>query len=732
MDKVFMRAVVLFILISISALSIPGLAEENSTPEKIKNEKKEKVKLEEIVVTATRTEKNVDSAPGNVTVVSKEDMNLRNIHTLGDALKYESGIYNQKLRGMSAPHHTLVMLNGMPLNTGWRGHVRWENIAIENVERIEIIRGPSSALYGGNAMGGVINIIASTPEKFEADIQAGYGSNDTLRYSFYFGNRFMDKLNLRFGYESEKTDGYPTNLVKRSISSGTGTLSGGYGTFDKSGKAKWVVGDKGDCFEKKWNVNFNALYDLTDTGSLTFDCQVGYFETGYGPPNTYLLDGNGNPTYSGIVDIGNGKRVRVSPSNYFTFGNSVTKTPSYMLTYKESFGSVGFTGKVGHHSEDKWYSRPKAKGSDNYYNAPGYVKEVDSGVWFTDLQADFAIGDSHNFISGFYYRYNYLHIGRYDLSFYRDEKSKVSYEYDITEGNDRSYAVYLQDEWQITDKLALFTGVRFDYWETFDGESNIAGGKKSFANRDDSALSPKISLVWKPAVDTVIKGSVGRAFRPPSIYELYRNYEMRVGAVYSNPDLEPETLSNYEIGINQYFLDSAAKLSATCFHTDVKDLIYYYVIGDDRFKDNLGEAGINGIELEASIRPLNWLNVWGNYTYNNSKVKKNSHDPKMEGKKITGMPVRTINLGTEVNYKWITAGFTGQYLGRIYSYKYNNDIDGVYGANTKCWLWGSKVTVSPWKHVAISLSVENLFDKEYFRGSIGRCRNFFIKVKLTW
>ena len=691
------------------------------------------VKLEEIVVTATRTEKDVDSAPGSVTVISKEDMKFRDIHTIDDALKYESGIYNEKLRGMSATHHTMVMLNGMPLNTGWRGHVRWDNIATENVERIEIIRGPSSALYGGNAMGGVINIITSAPKKFEAEGQVGYGSDDTVRYSFHVGDRFMDKLSLRFGYESEETDGYPTSLVQRSISSGSGTLTGGYGMLHKSGKRKWVVGDKGDNYEERWNVNLNAVYDLTDTGSLAFDFQMGHREWGCDHPHTYLQDASGNPAFSGSVDVGNGEKVSVSPSKYITRGIGEMETPSYMLTYRESFGPVGFTGKVGHHNEDHyWYTSPKAKGSDDYDNAPGYVKEVDSGVWFSDLQTNIPVGDSHNLISGFYFRSDYLDIGRFDLAYYRDEHSKTTPEFDITQGEDRIYAVYFQDEWQIMDKLTLFLGARFDYWETFDGKSEVVGDEKKFASRDDSAISPKVSVVWKPVADTVIKGSVGRAFRPPSLYELYRNYRRGDGMVNSNPDLESETLWNYEIGVDQYFFDRALKLSATCFHTDIDDLIYYYDVGDDRYKDNAGKARINGIELEASARPFAWLNLWGNYTYNDSKIKKNDHDPEMEGKKFTGMPVKTINLGTEISYKWITASLMGRYTGRIYKQKYNDGIDDVYGANTKCWLWETKVTVSPWKHAEVSFSVDNLFDKEYFKGSVGRERSYFAEMRLKW
>ena len=151
MKKFFGVLFPLSVLILFLALPQSGLAEVKYTTGE---EDKKAVKLEEMVVTATRTETDVDSAPASVTVISKDDMSFRDIHTIDDALKYEGGIYNGKLRGMPSGNHTLIMLNGLPLNSGWFGGIRWENIATENVERIEIIRGPSLALYEGNAMGG--------------------------------------------------------------------------------------------------------------------------------------------------------------------------------------------------------------------------------------------------------------------------------------------------------------------------------------------------------------------------------------------------------------------------------------------------------------------------------------------------------------------------------------------------------------------------------------------------
>ena len=722
------------LLLMVSAFTIfPGIVrgEEEAREDKNKTSTKASA-LDDLVVSATRTEKDVDSAPGNSTVITRKDLDARNIHTLQDALIHEVGIFNGQLRGLSGQQYTLVMLNGMPLNNGWRGLIKWENIAIDNVKRIEIIRGPASALYGGNAMGGVINIITDSPKQLEAVAKIGYGSDETLHHSVSLGNRFMDKLNLRLGYEMEESDGYAKDLVTRSISSGEGTLTGGYATLDTSGTSKWAVGDKGDEYYDRWNINLDAVLDLTDTGTLSFNFQWGSREYGFDHPDTYLVDAAGNPAYDGSVDAGDGQAADVSLANYITTGPGASETPSYLLTYQEIFGAVGLSAKVGYHHEYQWYVTPLVGEGETYDNADGFIKEFDSDVWFSDIQTNISIGDNHLLTSGVSFRYDGFDGGRYELTYYRDEDSKTGPRSDITEGKDRLYALYLQDEWQFLDSLSLFIGARLDYWETYDGKAVIGDEIKTFDQRDDSAINPKISAVWRPLADTVIKGSVGRAFRPPSLYELYRNYRMGNGTVNSNPNLDPETLINYELGVAQYFFKRSLKVSATAFHQDISDLIYYYKVGNDRFKENASEATIDGFELEASLTPFDWLNVWGNYTYNDSEIKENVHDPEMEGKRITYMPESTINLGTDITYRFLTLGLMGRYLGRIYTQTNNDDIDDVYGGYSKCWLWEGKLTLSPFDHVAISFSVDNLFDEEYFENKLGRERSYFAEVSINW
>ena len=129
--------------------------------------------LGETTVTATRVAEPVNKVPANVTVITAKELEKRHVFSLREALAREAGIYvaptaevkdGLELRGFSGPN-ILVMYNGQQLNTAFDGGVNWDSIPLSDIERIEIVRGASSSLYGGHAVAGVINIITKKPKK---------------------------------------------------------------------------------------------------------------------------------------------------------------------------------------------------------------------------------------------------------------------------------------------------------------------------------------------------------------------------------------------------------------------------------------------------------------------------------------------------------------------------------------------------------------------------------------
>ena len=177
--------------------------------------------LREVVVTATRTPQPLDNVLAPVTVITREEL-ARSLSTdTAELLRMYAGVEVARTGGTGQPasvfirggesNHTLVLLDGVRMNPGTIGNASLQNIPPESIERIEIVKGPRSTLYGSDAIGGVINIITrkSTPDGIGAEAQVGYGSDDTRRASglFDIGGE-IGSAGLHASWL--KSDGFPT------------------------------------------------------------------------------------------------------------------------------------------------------------------------------------------------------------------------------------------------------------------------------------------------------------------------------------------------------------------------------------------------------------------------------------------------------------------------------------------------------------------------------------------
>lgn len=706
-------------------------------------EKKEGIiKLEQIVVTATKTEKKVEDAPGSLTIISKEEIGRRNIKTVDKALSEIKGIFvkrnkgfmdttsSVRLRGFKGDQYTLILLDGQPLNDAYTGGLEWGMLPVDNIERIEVIRGAASALYGGNAMGGVINIITKTPEKLELRATTGYGTHDTKRYRVSAGNRFLDKFSLRVGYEEESTDGYAATPVLSTIKAGAGTESGGYPMNDKYGEpTKWVVGDKGDNNAEKSSLDVKGAFDFSDTGNLAFTVISGEHEYDYDAPNTYM------GTFSGSAIAGSGQHASFSPNNFISYtGKGRNETDIYTLAFKELFGSVQLNAQVGTVRTDDRYTLESGGSSMTYYDSPGTLKITEDESWFSEVRADVPLGESHLLTVGASYRTDESDTDDYKVPYYRSYSGKGNSTF-YSGGKDRIWAVFVQDEWKIAEPFTLYLGGRYDTWKVYDGESGVPGSETSYGSNTESEFSPKVSAVWKAFPDTTLRASIGHAFRPPNLYELYRTWSSWGWEYQSNPDLEPETVWTYEAGVDQYLFNRKTRLSLTGYQNDIDDLIYYKIdnVAKTKTRENAGEARTYGVEFELSQQITDWLMAWGNYTWTQAEITDNPADPESEDKRITGIPRTMFNIGIEAQHKWFKGSLVGRYFSKIYNDSDNRDKEeGVYGTYEPAFYVDSKITVSPTKWIDLSLSVDNILDEEYWEYYEGDGRTYLVELTLKY
>lgn len=144
------------------------------------------LQLDQVTVTATRAAKRLEDAPGSVSVIGRSSLHTRAIARVDQAVGTTPGVYNHRpnvlddghgsleLRGLPGQKRTLVMMDGVPMNDGYNGGFRFAGFAAEDLERVEVVRGPSSSLYGGYAMGGAVNFVTRMPERRTLRADFGY------------------------------------------------------------------------------------------------------------------------------------------------------------------------------------------------------------------------------------------------------------------------------------------------------------------------------------------------------------------------------------------------------------------------------------------------------------------------------------------------------------------------------------------------------------------------------
>jgi len=713
--------------------------------------------LGEIVVTATRTEIPVSQAPAAVTVITRKEMEKKRIVTVDDALKHEAGVfvYRRKglmdavtsvtLRGVPYQKRTLIMLDGIPLNDGYASEIKWATLSTDQVQRIEIVRGPYSSLWGGNAIGGAINIITRLPEKFTFWSKGGFGNGEEVTHSYRIGlGHRIGRFAFLSGYEKDETGGYPTVPAykdEKYFYSGTGTLTGGYAMTDPTGtKLRWIIGDKGDNWAKRENYFLTAGLNFRQKGQLKLDLQHGWFTYGYGPPHTYLKDANGQPAFSGKVSLPDGRYASVKPYNFVYYaGLGGDEIDLVAIKYRDYLGKSEIETSLAFWERDGYWTKPDY--TTTYNSGPGEVSETDTKTYYFDFKTTIPIFERNILTSGLTFRHDQADENTYDISFYRDPESKVSKTY-LAKGETNSLGLFVQNKVELKENFGLYLGLRYDHWWAYNGESGNIGSVEAHPSRDDGTFSPKASLVWRPDNSTTLRVSFGKAFRPPNIYELYRTWSSGSTIYHSNPSLDPEKAYSLEGGLEKW-INKKAKVNFTLFQTWLRDLIYRRseeVNGHtEKFWVNAGKGEIFGIEGGILLKPFSWLTTSINYTRNDTKIVENEADPSSEGKRFTNVPPWIWNFNITVRQRLFMASLFGHYVGKVFHKEDNSDIaEGVYGTSERYFIADFKGTIYlPSFKIAqnevkteVSLSVNNLFDEKYWDYYRAPGRNWFLALEL--
>lgn len=652
--------------------------------------------LDEMVVSATRSEKKLLDTAASVSVITDKDLNKMHINNLDEAFVKIPGVYVGRLsgigsttsqtvmRGVNAANSVAVLVDGVQVNDSYNGSVTWSAIPVDMVKRVEVLRGPASVLYGGNALAGVINIITKDVDKTSVNLKLSYGSNNTQNHSLYVAGKASDKLDFNVNYEKKKTDGYITDPVLSSKA-----VFGAETTTTNTGAKRWIIGNKG---KRQWDENTVGVgfkYHFDESKSLALDFTKNEYEYSYSAPTSYFGD-----------DI-----IKKAGTYFSTPGEKASN--KYNMTYNDS--ENGWKAVVGYSDQYKQHDTSISKATDS--------SKPNTRFSF-DLQKNQTISANNNAVFGLNYRKDEMDATVYKLADKFNSDSKIAVD-SMASGTNKSFSAYVMDEHKFSDRWTATAGLRYDKWST-DGRI-LLPNKTEAINYDESTYdnwSPSLSVMYKPEADSSVYLSWGKAFEAPSLYRMYSSsYSSNVYNI-ANPNLKPQKAETFELGYKKD-LNNKSAIGVSVYDTKYKGLLYKNSLGvvdgmNATCYQNAGEAEAKGFELELNHNFDDKWSTFLNYTYQNPVIKKALKATEKD-KYVTAIPKEVFRAGVTYNDDKWSGMLTGEYISKRFSKTDNSDtVNGVYGSYDPYFIMNMDISYSFNKNYTLTASVNNILDRDFF------------------
>ncbi|MDE2118006.1 MAG: TonB-dependent receptor [Betaproteobacteria bacterium] len=686
--------------------------------------------MDEVVVTATRTTGLVSDVPTAATVVTARQMEDKNISRLGDMLFQVPSLYLQNgalgqsqgtsgtsgmsLRGIDQ-NKTLILLDGQPLQDASSGKVNWRIPFAEDIERIEVVPGAFSSLYGSNAIGGVINIITKSPNKREltAKLKKGWGDASGADASIYFRNKSDQGLGIVAGFGYQGRDSYVNDFVVRTpVAGAAGTaVTGAQATTTRDGAPAYLVGDKGAAPWRSANATAKLFYDLNARDKIYGG--IAYQETnqGYTLFNTYLRNAAGAPVSAGTLGI-NGQRVTLAESAFANNSPLREAATRYFVGYEGTAGN-DYLLKIDLAKIVRAYSFTQAGAAATWGSGAGTLTDTPNGGTDGTAQLSFPVGTRQFIVTGLAFHRDMANQRTYGLSSWRNPDARVSLDGGYN-GSSATTSFFAQDEIRMAETLNVYLGGRWDDWNTSgDNFRNTAPtGATAFAARGASAFSPKISAVYKPTEAATLRASYGKSFRAPANLDMYATSTINGLTTRGDPNLQPERGETWEAG-GELRLKEYTRISATYYETLLSNLIYLQQITPLVLSQriNAGKAKVSGIELGAATRLASWLELDANYAYVESRMLDNPTDPLSVGKRLTDSPRNIAGIGLAAQQGSWSGALDVRYISHVFMTAKNTDMfEGVptsYDAHT---MVNAKLGYAFSRGVKGSVAINNLLD----------------------
>jgi outer membrane receptor protein involved in Fe transport len=674
-----------------------GFAEwsESVTPGEINVVLKLAGLFETVTVTPTRTEKSLGAVPVSANIVEKETIRqspavvaddvLRQVPTFSlfrrsSSLSSHPTAQGVSLRGIgpSGVSRTLVLVDGMPFNDPFGGWVYWTRVPTESVDRIEVIDGSSSSLYGNYGMGGVINIIPARAAQRSVEFKTQYGNHNSPKADV-FASDVWGKLGVAVEGTAFDTDGFPI-----------------------------VVADERGIIDNNAEVNFqnfNGKVDYRANDRLNIFFRGGYFSE----------------------DRVNGKIDEVNDTQWTSFGGGVR----VRMPDQSDLQATIFADDSTFHSTFLAVTAPSALVASRSIVRLATDQTVPTNALGTMVQWSRPVGLNNLFSTGLDWRQvdgdslEDAYIATPGAPVIPPTAPATLSLRRNSGGTQNSVGFFLQDVISV-DNLVLTLSARVDSWRNSDGhiiETLVSSGlpgpgnRPDLEDRDDTVVSPRAAALYRISERVSVWGDFGWGFRAPTLNELYRQFSVGLVRTLANEDLGPERLFGGEAGVR---LEAARNLSlrSTWYDNTVKNPISNVTIGTNlQQRQNLGRTRIHGWQNDIEMRITPALRVTGGYLFNIAKVTENEANPALVGLYLPQVPKHRGSVGVAYsNPRYVTLAATGMFFGR----QYDDDL------NTRTKPGETEPGLPPYGVLDISASrtigrnldvffgVQNLFDQEYY------------------
>lgn len=556
---------------------------------------------EEVTITATRTETRLGETPSSVVVLTSKELASTSALTLDDALRQVAGFslfrrsgsrtanptsQGVSLRGTGASgaSRALVLADGVPLNDPFGGWVYWMRTPRASIKQVEILRGGASSLYGSAALGGVVNVLTENADAGPTfALEASAGNSKTFDGSI-FASYGWTNWSASLATESFRAGGY--TLVEKQAR----------GTIDIPANSR----------------NSNLTFTLERSFSnARFFVRPSYF---------------GESRVNGTPLQRNRTHVR-----QLTIGGDWTSKRA---------GSFAFRSYTSAQVYDQTFT---AVATSRQQETLTRLQRVPSESLGFSLQWSRALNKDHVLVAGF--EAKEVRGASDEIGYANNRPTSLS----GSGGRERTFAFFAQDIFHVSQRLLLTLSGRVDRWRNYNALSvtrpftTNAQTINVFPNRNETAYSPNVAARFQLNENIALNFSATRAFRAPTLNELYRSFRVGDVLTLANENLRAERLTGFESGANLTAFNRRLFARANVFWTSITRPVANVTIRTTptlitRQRQNLGRARSTGLELESEARITNAFTLSSSYLFAAARVTRFPTNIALEGLQIPQTP----------------------------------------------------------------------------------------------